>query len=270
MAQAGDVLLSVRDVSLRLGGTPILDRLSFDVHNRQRPDTTTGQIIGILGPSGVGKTRLLRIIAGLEPPDSGTVTGNHGLSCAVGTVGLVFQNYPLLRHRTVLQNLTVVGKMNGLSPAAAEKRALHLLQSFRLAERATLYPAQLSGGQRQRLAIAQQLVSPKTLLLLDEPFSGLDPASLDEVTQLIVEVAHMSDLNTVLVVTHDIRAALSVSDTLHMLGRRRDPDGKPLPGASIQETFDLVTLGLAWDPVLTERPEFLSFERKLRTRFGAL
>jgi NitT/TauT family transport system ATP-binding protein len=270
MAQKGDILLSVKDVALRLGGALILNGLSLEVKNRQREGTTTGQIVGILGPSGVGKTRLLRIIAGLDAPDAGTVTSNHGLSCQPGEVGLVFQNYPLLRHRTALSNLEVVGRMNGLKSAAATKRAFELLDGFRLTERARLYPAQLSGGQRQRLAIAQQLVCPKTLLLLDEPFSGLDPVSLDEVMHLIAEVANLNDINTVLLVTHDIRAAIAVSDTLHMLGRSRAADGLHIPGARIQATHDLVELGLAWNSSLTKTADFLEFERKVRAEFQDL
>lgn len=270
MAKKGDILLTVKDVNLRLGGALILDGLSFQVKNRQREGTTTGQIVGILGPSGVGKTRLLRIIAGLDAPDAGSVTSDHGLSCQPGEVGLVFQNYPLLRHRTALSNLEVVGRMNGLRARDATQRAFELLDKFRLTERARLYPAQLSGGQRQRLAIAQQLVCPKTLLLMDEPFSGLDPVSLDEVMNLIADVAHLSDINTVLLVTHDIRAALAVSDTLHMLGRARDADGKPIPGARIRSTHDLVELGMAWSAGLTKTTEFLELERKVRGEFQDL
>src|SRR5205814_292625 len=119
-----------------------------------------------------------------------------------------FQNYPLLRHRTVLSNLELAGAANGMARGDARKRALELLERFCLAERARFYPAQISGGQRQRVAIAQQLMHPKHLLLMDEPFSGLDPAALEQVMHLVVEVANMDELNTILIVTHDIRAAM--------------------------------------------------------------
>ncbi|HEU4537869.1 MAG TPA: ATP-binding cassette domain-containing protein, partial [Polyangiaceae bacterium] len=266
--QIGDVLLSVRDVSLRLGGHLILDKVSFDVHDYIR-ETTTGQIEALLGPSGVGKTRLLRIIAGLDAPDAGTVVGPGGAPLTAGSVGVVFQDYPLLRHRTVLSNLLLAGKVGGLAPAAATERAARLLASFGLAERAHFYPAQLSGGQRQRAAIAQQLVVPRRLLLLDEPFSGLDPAALDDVMKLIVEVANLDSLNTIVIITHDIRAAMTVSDTLFVLGRDRDGD-KLVPGARIQHTYNMVERGLAWRSDVQDAPEFAPLEREIKAQFRAL
>ena len=266
----GQVLLEVADLSLRLGGALILDRLSMTVHDRVRPGATTGQIVAVLGPSGVGKTRLLRLLAGLDAPDGGTIRGAEGTPLGAGKVGLVFQDYPLLRHRTVRSNLEVAGFANGLARDEAAERARSLLESFRLGDRASFYPAQLSGGQRQRVAIAQQLVSPKRLLLLDEPFSGLDPTALDEVIRLIIEVANRDELNTVLVVTHDIRAALTVTDTLFMLGRDRAPEGKVVPGARIQACYDLVARGLCWRENVQELPAFAPLEREIRERFRLL
>jgi polar amino acid transport system ATP-binding protein/sulfate transport system ATP-binding protein len=269
-ASVGEVLLCVRDLSLRLGATQVLDKVSFDVYDRIRTGLTTGQLVGLLGPSGVGKTRLLRLIAGLDAPDGGTVAGIKGAPLTAGSVGVVFQDYPLLRHRTVLGNLIVAGVANGMRHGEARARALKLLESFRLADRARFFPAQLSGGQRQRVAIAQQLVRPKHFLLMDEPFSGLDPAALDEVIQLIVEVANLDELNTIIVVTHDIRSAMVVSDTLFMLGRSRAPDGKLIPGARIQATYDLVERGLAWRSDVADDPAFVALEREIRGCFKQL
>jgi polar amino acid transport system ATP-binding protein/sulfate transport system ATP-binding protein len=266
----GEVLLSVREVKLSLAGALILDQVSFDVYDRVRPGATTGQIVGVLGPSGVGKTRLLRILAGLDPPDAGTVAGHKGVALPAGSVGLVFQDYPLLRHRSVRQNLELAGTVNGMARDAARARTDELLGAFHLSERARFYPAQLSGGQRQRVAIAQQLVVPKKLLLMDEPFSGLDPAALDEVMRLIVRVANSDELNTVLIVTHDIRSAIAISDTLFMLGHNRGDGGKATPGARIQGTYDLVERGLAWRSDVADLPEFAALEREIRSRFSQL
>ncbi|MCU0686458.1 MAG: ATP-binding cassette domain-containing protein [Polyangiaceae bacterium] len=264
----GEVMLSVRDVSLSLGGHLILDKVSFEVHDYIR-EKTTGQVEALLGPSGVGKTRLLRIIAGLDAPDRGSVSGPGGATMPAGSIGVVFQDYPLLRHRTVLSNLLLAGKVGGLSPATATERAAKLLGSFGLAERAHFYPAQLSGGQRQRAAIAQQLVVPRRLLLLDEPFSGLDPAALDDVMELIVEVANLDSLNTIIIITHDIRAAMTVSDTLFILGRDRQGD-KLVPGARIQHTYNLVERGLAWREDVQNAPEFGPLEREIKAKFRSL
>jgi NitT/TauT family transport system ATP-binding protein len=261
----GDVLFRIKDVSLVLGGQQILHELCFDVHDRVRPGTVTGQIVGLLGPSGVGKTRLLRIIAGLDPPDHGTLVGPNGKPLVAGEVGVVFQDYPLLRHRTVFDNLVVAGRVNGLSAEEAKKRAAELLVRFGLANRAKLYPAQLSGGQRQRVAIAQQIVCPKQLLLFDEPFSGLDPQALDDVIRLLVQVANMDELTTLIIVTHDVWAALSACDTILLLGREQ---GKT--GARVLESYDLVARNLAWREHVEREPAFVALEQEIRTRFKTL
>ncbi len=269
-SSVGEVLLSVRDVSLRLGSNQILSKVRFDVVDRIRPGITTGQVVALLGPSGVGKTRLIRIIAGLDPPDAGVVLGMKETPVVAGSVGVVFQDYPLLRHRSVEYNLIVAGTMKGMRYVDAERRARELLEKFGLADRGNFYPAQLSGGQRQRVAIAQQLVVPKHLLLMDEPFSGLDPAALDEVIRLFIEVANLDDLNTILLVTHDIHSALVISDTVFMLGRDHTPDGKPIPGARVQATFDLVEKGLAWRDDVESDPKFVALEHEVRSRFKTL
>ncbi len=266
----GDVLLDVRDLHLQLGGNPILEGLTFQVKDRVQPGKTTGQIVALLGPSGVGKTRLLRLIAGLDTPDKGGVIGPDGKPPEAGEVGVVFQNYPVLKHRRVLANLEVAGRANGLSRPVARQRSAELLGRFGLGERASYWPAQLSGGQRQRVAIAQQIVVQKKLLLLDEPFSGLDPAALDATIKLLVEVAHLDELNTLIIVTHDIRSALLVSDTVFMLGRSRNAEGGVISGAKIQATYDLVAEGLAWRDDVELEPRFVKLEREVKQRFTTL
>lgn len=266
----GDVLLDVQGVKLALGGTLVLDGVSFQIVDRLREGAVTGQVVSLLGPSGVGKTRLLRIIAGLDAPDAGSVVGRDKAILSAGSVGVVFQDYPLLRHRTVESNLELAGTIGGLDATAAKKRSKELLNTFGLTDRAKFYPSQLSGGQKQRVAIAQQLVVPRNFLLMDEPFSGLDPAALEDVMKLLVDVANLDDLNTIVVVTHDIRAAMAVSDTLYMLGRKREVDGKPIPGATIQGTYDLVALDLAYKPDIQLLPEFVTLEREIKAKFRTL
>jgi polar amino acid transport system ATP-binding protein/sulfate transport system ATP-binding protein len=266
----GDVLLDVEDVWLKLGESQILEGVSLQVKDRVRPGLVTGQVVGLLGPSGVGKTRLIRLIAGLERADRGRISGIHQQPLRAGSVGVVFQDYPLLRHRTVLANMVVAGIANGLPRDEAHAKARTLLERFGLSHRLDFYPAQLSGGQRQRVAIAQQLMRQKQLLLMDEPFSGLDPVTLSEVIKLLVEVANMDELNTVVVVTHDIHSALVVSDTLFMLGRNRAADDKIVSGACVQCCYDLVVEGLAWRPGVEAEPRFRDVERDVRGRFSSL
>src|SRR2546430_8985809 len=98
---------------------------------------------------------------------------------------------------------------------------------------------------------------------MKEPFSGLDPQALDEVIKLLVQVRDMDELNTIVIVTHDIHAALTVSDTVFMLGRDRGPDGKIASGAHIKDTIDLVELGLAYREDLTTEPKFTELEHRI-------
>jgi NitT/TauT family transport system ATP-binding protein len=259
-ASIGEVVLRVREVSIARGATRILDRVSFDVVDRIREGRITGQVVSLLGPSGVGKTTLLRVIAGLEAPARGEVVGPLGAPLDTHAVGLVFQHYPLLNHRTVEENLVVAGRIGGLDRVRVKKRARELLERLGLDTRADFYPAQLSGGQRQRVAIAQQLVLPRRVLLLDEPFSGLDPAAIADVASLVTEVADDHELNTVVVVTHDVRAALRVSDTILLLGPGAN-------GAQVTKTYDLVDLGVAWEHA---RPHAVAdLEHEIESRFRA-
>jgi ABC-type nitrate/sulfonate/bicarbonate transport system ATPase subunit len=264
-ASVGEIVLRVRDVSVRRGATRVLDRVTFDVVDRIREGCITGQVVALLGPSGIGKTTLLRVIAGLEPADRGEVAGPEGTALDVRSVGIVFQHYPLMSHRTVEDNLVVAGRVGGLDDRRAKARARELMERLGLEERASFYPAQLSGGQRQRAAIAQQLVLPRRVLLLDEPFSGLDPAALADVTQLVTEVANEHQLNTVVVVTHDVRAALKVSDTIVLLGR-----GEGGAGARVHGTYDLVELGVAWEHGRKAPDRIADIEHEIERRFREL
>jgi NitT/TauT family transport system ATP-binding protein len=234
-SSTGEVVLSVRRVISIREGERVLDGVSFDILDRLREGATTGQVVSLLGRSGAGKTTLLRIMAGIDRPTSGVVRGVKDAKLGDHEVGIVFQDYPLIAHRTVLDNLVVAGRMGGMSRERAHNRAMELLERVGLEDLAERWPAQLSGGQRQRVAIAQCLVLPRRVLLLDEPFSGLDPVAIAEVSQLITEVANDHDLNTIVIVTHDIHAAVGVSDTILLLGKSK-----------IAKRFDLVDLGVAW------------------------
>jgi polar amino acid transport system ATP-binding protein/sulfate transport system ATP-binding protein len=267
----GSTLLKVDSVSLALGGKQILRDVNLEVRDVRRPGHTTGQVIGLLGPSGVGKTQLFRILAGLNPPDRGSVLlGEAALPVKRGEVGVVAQHYPLFAHRRVLGNLVIAGTRAGLDHGSAVRKANDLLARFKLEDAASKYPAQLSGGQRQRVAIAQQVMGSTKFLLMDEPFSGLDLVQIQRVVDLIHEVASVDEHNTIIVVTHDISAAIEVADTLWLLGRDLDPQGQIIPGARVQAHFDLIEKGLAWRRGITETPEFLALRREVRERFPTL
>jgi ABC-type nitrate/sulfonate/bicarbonate transport system ATPase subunit len=265
-----ETLLTLSKLRLSLGARPVLSDVCAEVRNVTRPGVLQGQVVAVLGPSGVGKTQLLRLISGLSLPDSGQVlVGPEQLPVSRGRVGVVAQQYPLLEHRTLLDNLVVAARQAGLSRDECRTKSRDLLARFGLEAHASAYPATLSGGQRQRAAIAQQLLRPKPLLLMDEPFSGLDPLMAREVCRLISEVSTRDEQLTILLVTHDISAALAVSDTLWLLGRVRDESGAA-QGARIVQSFDLMERGLAWHPDVTQCPEFGCTRREVEARFDDL
>jgi len=265
-----ETLLKVTGVSKKLGDTQVLKNVDLEVKDLIRPGMSQGQVVALLGPSGVGKTTLFRILAGLDLPDEGTVTLQHNEPVRRGSVGVVAQHYPLFNHRTVLGNLVIAGLQIKLSKSEATEKAKDLLERFGVSEQAGKYPVQLSGGQRQRIAIAQQFMCSNDLLLMDEPFSGLDLMALERVSDFIMEMAAQDELRTLVIVTHDIHAAVAVADTIWLLGRNRDAQGNPIPGAQIQQTFNLAERGLAWRKGISETKECSDLRREIRAIFPSL
>lgn len=267
-----ELLLKIDNVSLnRDDGTLVLRDVNAEIYNIRQTGYTRGQVVGFLGPSGIGKTTLFEIMAGLLQPTTGSVAiNNEKTPVRAGQVGVVSQHYLLFDHRTVLANLVVAGKQAGMTYESARKKAKEILGRFGMQDRMNHYPAQLSGGQRQRVAIAQQLMCSEHFLLMDEPFSGLDVIAKDTVCQLISEVSSMDELNTIIVVTHDIQSALRISDHIWLMGRDRDETGAFKPGARIMTEYNLIDLGLAWHSEIDQMPEFTNCLREITAQFRNL
>jgi polar amino acid transport system ATP-binding protein/sulfate transport system ATP-binding protein len=265
-----EVLVKLDNISLSFDGRPVLSDINAEVRDIVRPGCVTGQVVGILGPSGVGKTQLSRIMTGLMEPTTGAVRVGVRLEpIHAGLVGYVAQNYPLLRHRTVLGNLMVAARRSGLSSDGAKDKAMGYLGMFGLQDKWDAYPAQLSGGQRQRIAIAQQLLCSEHFLILDEPTTGLDPIMKDKVCGFIRQVASLYEENTIFVITHDISAILTIADTLWVLGRRKDAAGNAI-GATIVKTYDLIERGIAWETDVATTPQYRDAQREIRSLFETL
>lgn len=274
-----ETLVTVKDVSLTFKNddtgveTLILKPISIEVRDIVRPGYVTGQVIGVLGPSGVGKTQFARILSGLQVPTTGEVmiSQKGKLEKVVeGSVGVVFQNYPLFKWRTVLGNLLVALEHSSLNADERKNKAMEFLARFELSDKANLYPAQLSGGQRQRVAIIQELLCNENFMIMDEPFTGLDPLMKDKVCELINKVASLDEKNTIFVVAHDISALVSIADTLWLFGRDRDVSGNVIPGATIKKQYNLIERGLAWHPELSATPAYYEFLNEVKNEFRQL
>ena len=208
--------LKVTNVSKSFLSQTVLRRVNLDLE-----DVRT---LALIGPSGGGKSTLLRIIAGLEKPDEGQIYLDQKeiiyrekeLMDHRRSIGTVFQAYNLFPHLTALQNITLpLEKVHRYVPAEARQLATEILERFRLAEHSHKPPAQLSGGQRQRVAIARAVSIKPKLLLFDEPTSALDPEMTAEVLQLIEELREEG--RDIMIVTHQMGFAHRIAEQIALL-----------------------------------------------------
>ena len=203
-------MLELRNINKAFGGKQILTNFSLSIPEKQ--------ILAIVGPSGGGKTTLLRMLAGLETIDSGEIYYN-GESLAIdelekrNLLGFVFQDFQLFPHLSVLENLTLspIKTMN-MDKEAAEKKARGLLEQLGLAGHADAFPFSLSGGQKQRVALARAMMINPEIIGYDEPTSALDPELRLEVEKLILQNKERG--MTQIVVTHDLQFAENIADQI--------------------------------------------------------
>lgn len=252
-------IFTVQGLSLSYGEKQVLRDVNVDVDNITRPGLQQGQVVALLGPSGIGKTQLFRCIAGLQPFKGELAM--FGKPVKAGDVGVVQQSYPLMNHRTVWSNLMLAAHRK----PERIKQAEELLAHFGLQDKKSAYPLELSGGQRQRIAIVQQLVCSSHFLLMDEPFSGLDVVAKERVMETIRTVTSAHELNTVIFTTHDIESAVALADDIWVLGREA---GKP--GATVVKRIDLAAIGLAWSADVQRHPSFWPTVMELRDLFPKL
>ena len=204
-------MISVKNLRKSFHGTEVLKGISTEIQR--------GDVVCIIGPSGSGKSTFLRCLNRLETPDSGEILldgvdlmdRHTDLDRQRRKMGMVFQQFNLFPHMTILKNLTVSPMMLKKIPQKeAEAKAIQLLERVGLADRAGDYPAQLSGGQKQRVAIVRALCMEPEVMLFDEPTSALDPEMVGEVLDVMKELAESG--MTMVVVTHEMGFAREVGN----------------------------------------------------------
>ncbi len=244
MVTSDKKLIQVLDLQKHYNGGAIraLDGVTVDINR--------GDVMVVVGPSGSGKSTFLRSLNLLEEPTGGSIIFD-GVEITAKKVknaqgklvklnidehrqrmGMVFQHFNLFPHKTVLENMTMAPiKVKGMEKAAAEEKALHLLERVGLGDRASAYPVQLSGGQKQRVAIVRALMMEPDVMLFDEPTSALDPEMVGEVLEVMKELAR--DGMTMVVVTHEMGFAHEVGNRVLFMD-----EGKILEQGSPDQVFN--------------------------------
>ena len=229
--KGGEPMVQIKGVNKHFG----------DLHVLQDIDLTVGkgEVVVVLGPSGSGKSTLCRTINRLETYESGSITIDGQLLPEEGKelaklradVGMVFQSFNLFAHKTILQNVTLGPmKVRKEKKSAAEQRAKELLERVGVGHQAAKYPAQLSGGQQQRVAIARSLAMDPKVMLFDEPTSALDPEMINEVLDVMIQLAKSG--MTMIVITHEMGFARRAADRVVFMS-----DGQIVEDATPDDFF---------------------------------
>lgn len=223
-------MIEVKDLCKNFGTLKAVDHVSLKVED--------GQVLSLIGSSGSGKSTVLRCINHLEEPDGGEVfidgvpVTEDNLRDMRQKTAMVFQNFNLFNHMTVMNNITAAPvHVRGLSKEEAEKKAGELLDLVGLSDKADVYPGKLSGGQKQRVAIARALAMEPEAILFDEPTSALDPEMVGEVLEVIKKLAQSG--MTMIIVTHEMGFAKEVSDNVIFM-----TDGKIIEEGSPEKIFE--------------------------------
>ena len=216
--------VELKNINKNFGDYKASDNVNFGVEK--------GKLIGLLGPSGSGKTTILRMIAGLEPPDSGDIIIDgvrvNDLAASKRGIGFVFQNYALFRYMTVYDNIAFGLRVQKADKKKIDERVRELIKLIGLEGLEKRYPSQLSGGQRQRVAFARALAPNPQLLLLDEPFAAIDAKVRKELRSWLREMIEKLGVTSIFV-THDQDEAIEVADEIIITNKGRiEQTGTPI------------------------------------------
>lgn len=250
-----ETLLKVSNVSklysTSSGYKQVLRDINFEVKDVVCPGRIQGQVIGLVGQSGGGKTTLLNLLAGVDQPTKGEITAGIPLKpIVIGEMGVVYQNYYLYEWEKVQSILEMAVEKN---PAVKDKKQQieSIANDFNISEHLKKYPAQLSGGQKQRVAVAEQILCGNEFILLDEPFSGLDVMMIDKVIDFLVKVSLTDELKTLIIVSHDLYSTCAIADTVMILAKEKEKEG-----STIVKQINMMDRGLAWRKDVKDDPMF--------------
>ncbi len=200
-----------------------------------------GEIFGIIGMSGAGKTTLIRCLSHLEKPDSGSIivgdtnivnVNNSKIKNVFKKMGVVFQGYNLLEQENIYENIAFPLRINNIKEELIKERVNELLALVNLTDKGLAYPSKLSGGQKQRVAIARALASSPQILLCDEPTSALDPLTTKAILDLLLKINEKYN-TTIVIITHEIRLIKSICDKVAVIS-----DGRIIENGSVSDIFN--------------------------------
>lgn len=229
------------------------------INDVTRPDVVNqGQIVAVVGRSGGGKSTFFKLLTGMYTPTTGSIlipkhTKDHDevdnlIPVKEGSVGFVQQSYPLSRNESVYSMMMDAVRMGKVPKKERKSLILKSLEDWGLLDQRRQARDQLSGGQKQRAAILEQLLCSHHFIVLDEPFSGLDPINVDKLKSYFLKISTIDEINTIFFSTHNLHLAVELADLIIVIGYEKDSKGKNIPGGTIVATYDLKEMGLAWEP----------------------
>lgn len=254
----GQTLLKVENVSLEVpnnngfGKKRLIHDINMEIKDVVRPGLQQGQIVGVVGDSGRGKSTLFKLLTGLVKPTTGRILipgeNGEGRNVREGDVGYVDQKYTLFRSETIYKALMFAAEKGGVHQKDRHDIVMKYIVDWKLEEAKDNYPNQCSGGQRQRAAAIQQLLCSKHFINMDEPFSGLSVRGERNLKEIMQLTCSANELNTIIFSAHNLNLAVELADQIYVIGYPKDENGKLIKSGTIVSSYDLKEMGLAWTP----------------------
>lgn len=238
----------------------------FTAVNNLSLEVVQGSVFGLLGPNGAGKTTTIRMIVSITFPDKGEVKvfGQKMGPKMQERIGYLPEERGLYKKMKVREQLRFLAGLKNVPTSEIDKRITDWAERLQISAWLDKKTEELSKGMQQKIQFIATILHKPELIILDEPFSGLDPVSISSAIKLITDIANQHTLNTFIIITHDITSALIISDTVYLLGRDRDEKGEVIPGAKIIKTYDLIEEGIAYQRNIEDLPRFTEIRKEIK------